>query len=339
MLSYLLPVFYAVLQLMLLMLVGLLARRSRLWGADFFRSLSGFVVKIALPLYFVVRVGRADLSAIGEVIVMPVLALVVIGLGLILSLGVFSLTRYAGSDRRAGIALSTFGNSGYIPLTLAAVLPTSVPAIATRYGDELPTVMIAAFVFGFSPLLWSVGRYVISRRHDDASRIDLRHLVSPPLVGTLIGLVIALSGLQPIVADPGLPFYHVFDALDRLGSLTLPLALVCMGALIGGLRVSRSAVSHYLGMAMVVSAVRYALIPAAFFALLRFGALAAFGPVALYVLFLETHTPPATNLALMANESGVNTEHTAVTLLVTYVLYLMLMPFYLGAFLWLTGPA
>ena len=51
------------------------------------------------------------------------------------------------------------------------------------------------------------------------------------------------------------------------------------------------------------------------------------------MLFLETHTPPATNLSLMAGEAGVNEHHTAVTLLGNYVLYLLLMLIFFPAYL------
>ncbi len=86
-----------------------------------------------------------------------------------------------------------------------------------------------------------------------------------------------------------------------------------------------------------VSLVRLVLLPclfyASFFGVLRHLSLA---PAVLFVLFLETHTPPATNLSLIAGEAGVNEHHAAVTLLGNYILYLLLMPIYLTVFLFIT---
>lgn len=331
--GYLLPVFYAVLQLVLLIGAGFAARRIGSWSDDFFRGLSRFVVRVALPLYFVVRVGRTDVSDIGQLALLPVAAISVIAVGLGLSAAVFGLLPFTGANRRAGIAMGTFGNSGYMPLTLGEVVPISVPAIATLIDVELVSVMVAAYVFAFSPLLWSAGSVIITRPDGASSRFSLRDLLSPPLIGILVGLLVSLSGLGALASDPELPVFHVFEAIDRLSATTLPLALISLGALIGGLRVPSGAFGHYLGLAATVFALRYLALPALFFGLYLSGALQALAPAALFVLFLETHTPPATNFSLMVGESGVNTEHTAVTLLVCYVGYLVVMPIYLTLFL------
>ena len=330
--DYVLPVFYAVLQLILLLGVGFAARRTRRFSDEFFKNLSRFVVRIALPLFFVARVGRADLSALTDALVMPLASIGIIALSLGLSLLFFLVLPFRGADRRAGVALSTFGNSGYMPLTLATVLPASLPALESKTGSELPLILIAAYVLLYSPLLWSVGRYTISRTEEKQSfrAIDL---LSPPLVGIILGGLIALSGLQPFLENRALPFYHLFSAIDLLSGVTLPLALVSLGALIGGLEISRDALHHYLGMALSVAVVRYVMLPALFFGALLSGLFGGLGAAALFVIFLEMHTPPATNLSLIATESGVNREHAAVTLLVSYLLYLILMPGYLVLFL------
>lgn len=331
--EYLLPVFYAVLQLVLLIGAGFAARRIGSWSHDFFRGLSRFVVRIALPLYFVVRVGRTDVSDIGQLALLPLVAIAVIAVGLGVSAGVFRLLPFTGANRRAGVAMGTFGNSGYMPLTLGEVVPVSVPAIATIVDVELVPVLVAAYVFAFSPLLWSAGNLIITRPEGATAKLSLRDLLSPPLIGILIGLLVSFSGLGSLASDPGLPLFHIFEAIDRLSAITLPLALISLGALIGGLRVPRGAFGHYIGLAATVFGVRYVALPALFFALYLSGVLASLAPAALFVLFLETHTPPATNFSLMVGESGVNTEHTAVTLLVCYVGYLVVMPIYLTLFL------
>jgi predicted permease len=330
--NYLLPVFYAVLQLVALIAVGFVARRIMLFSDQFFQELSRFVVRVALPLYFVVRVGKADLSSLGDAVAMPIAAAVILGIGIAASLLLFRFLPFTGSAKRAGIAMSTFGNSGYMPLTLATIFPASLPIISRQTGTELPLVLIAAYVLFFSPLLWSVGRSVMSRTNEQ-SRIRLKDLISPPLVGIAIGLVIALFGLQSVIANRSLPLYHLFEAVDLLSAVTLPLALICLGALIGSLQVTREALRHYLGLALSVALIRYLLLPLGFIFAMRSGLLSTLGPAALFVVFLESHTPPATNLSLMANDSGVNREHAAVTLLVGYALYLLLMPAYLLLFL------
>src|SRR6056297_685088 len=160
--AYLIPVFYAVLQLIILIAVGFLARRLGSWTDEFFIGLSRFVVRVALPLYFVARVGRTDIQDLGALLPMPIAALAMVALGLGLSYGMFALLPYRGGNRRAGIAMAAFGNSGYMPLTLAEIVPLSVPVIADTLAPGIIPVQVAAYLFVFSPLLWSVGNLIIT---------------------------------------------------------------------------------------------------------------------------------------------------------------------------------
>jgi malate permease and related proteins len=336
--DYFLPVFYVVLQLLILIGVGFVMRRSGEWADGFFAGLSRLVVRVALPFYFIVRVGRTDLSQIRSMLLMPVSAAVVVGTGFVVSLVLFRFLPFRGSDRRAGIAMSTFGNSAYLPLAIAEIVPLSVPLVGERFGLEFPAILIAAYLFIQSPILWSAGRYIVTKSDADSSGIRIRDILSPPLVGILIGLAVALSGLGGLIDNPRLPVAPMFAALDRLASITLPLALINLGGLIGGLKVTRSDLRSLLGMTGAVALVRMILLPALFYAA-YFGFLSRLGlaPAVLFVLFLETHTPPATNLSIMAGEAGVNEHHTAVTLLGNYVFYLVLMPIFLTTFLIVTS--
>ena len=319
------------------MAIGFIVRRSGKWADDFFQGLSVLVVRVALPAYFVVRVGRTDLSEFRSLLIMPALAVFVVAVGILLSMGMFSLLRISGRDRRAGMAMATFGNSGYMPLVMVEIVPLSVPVIAERFGGQAP-VLIAAYVFLFSPILWSLGNYIITRHPGTDGGLRLRDLISPPLIGILVGLLVALTGIVRLLDDPGLPFRPVFGVLEDVAGIALPLALINLGGLIGGLRFSGQEMRPLLKVTAAVAVVRYVLFPAVFFALffsvLRHLALPA---VVVFVLFLEMHVPPATNLSLMTGQARVNEDHTAATLLGTYVLYLVVMPVYLALFLALTG--
>jgi predicted permease len=326
MISYLLPGFYAVLQLLILIAVGFAARRIGTWTQEFFTGMARFVVKIALPLYFVVRVGATDLSDLGELILMPVAAAATVAVGLGLSVLVFALSPYRDGNRRAGVAMATFGNSGYMPLTMAEVLPSAIPVLAIAAPADLVAVMVAAYLTVFSPLLWSVGNLVITWTGGSGRRIKITDIISMPLIGIIAGTVLSLVGVPGLLDRPDLPVVHVFSAIERLSAITLPLALVNLGALIGGLEIPRDAFTHYLGVAGRVLLVRYVLIPGIFFGLLFLDAFRSVAPVVVFAIFLELHTPPATNFALMVGQAGVNKEHTAVTLLLSYLAYLVVMP-------------
>ena len=336
--AYVLPVVYAVLQLILLIAIGFITRRSGKFDDAFFRSLSRFVIRVVLPIYFIVRVGQINLGDVGSLFVMPIAAVLVIALGLGISVLMFRFLPFAGSDRRAGIALSTFGNSGYLPLTLGAVLPLSIPAIAEQIDVGLPPILIAAYVFAFSPLLWSIGNYVVTQPGDRRPQFRVKDLASPPLIGIAIGVVVSLLGIVRDDGTPIEPLVHVFAALDMLSAATLPLALIVLGALIGGIKVSRTELAVTLRMSVAVSAIRFAVLPAVFWGLyFLLRSRITIPPAVLFILFLEFHIPPATNLSLMAGQAEVNTHHTGVILLISHIVYLVIMPAYLLLYLAVTA--
>ena len=337
--NLILPGFYAVLQLLILIAVGFICRRLGGWSEEFFAGLSRLVVRVALPLYFVARLSRTRLSDLDGFLIMPLAAVAIIGGALLVSLALFAMSPHKDENRRAGIAMATFGNSGYMPLTFAEILPTAMPAIAAAFAPDTVAVLVAAYLIVFSPLLWSVGNVVITRKGEGRGRIRVRQLISPPLIGIMIGLGLSIIGVPSMLDRPDLPVVHILSAIDRLSAVTLPLALINLGAMIGGLRISRADVGHYLGVALRVILVRYVIIPGAFFGALYSGALGVFAPPVLLALFLEATTPPATNFSLMVGQAGVNKEHTAVTLLLSYIAYLVVMPIAIVLFLQFTLPA
>ncbi len=331
-----LPGFYAVLQLLLLIAVGFITRRTGIWPDDFFTGLSRFVVRVALPLYFVARLSTTRLTDLEGILIMPIAALIITAVALVISILVFRASPHREESERAGIAMASFGNSGYMPLTFSEVLPTAIPVIAATVSSDEVAVLIAAFLLVYSPMLWSVGNIIITRRSSQDARPRLRQLISPPLIGIVIGLGLSVAGVPALMTRPDLPVVHIVNALTRLSAVTLPLALVNLGAMIGGLQITRADIGRYLGVALRVIAVRYMILPSVFFAALVAGALEGVGQAALLALFLESTTPPATNLSLMAGQAGVNKDHAAVTLLLSYIAYLVVMPIAIVLFLRLT---
>ncbi|TFG39038.1 MAG: hypothetical protein E4H48_09615, partial [Syntrophobacterales bacterium] len=306
------------------------------WTDDFFKGLSRFLIRIALPVYFVVRFARWDVAAWRNLVIMPALALAVVGVGLVVGVLVFAFLPFRDGDRRAGISMAAFGNSAFVPLALAEILTATNPELAGRFDVSEPLLLIGAFVGGFSPLLWAVGGSILTRNSTTKEPISLKLFISPPVVGILVGLGLAFSGVMKFADDSMLPLRYIFAAGDKLSGITMPLALINLGAIIGGLQVTRRSLSKFLGVAAAVGLARLVIIPGIFALLWFTGLLNWAAPAVLFVIFLELHMPPATTLSLIATEAGVNRDHTAVTLLITYSAYMLLMPFFLSFYLAIT---
>jgi predicted permease len=325
-----LAVFYALLQLLFLSGLGFFLSRLRGWPRELFHGFNRFVASVALPVYFFTSIARTDPASLRSSWIFPLVAAASILLGLAFSAPLFSLAGASRDDRRAGIGLSTFGNSGYLPLALMEILPLSLPAMAERYGFSIAPLYIGVYLMVYSPMLWTLGNWLIT----GTGRPRLGELITPPFVGIVAGLAVLGLGLQRPLLDPALPFYHVFRALERIGATTVPLVMIALGAMIGELAFEPGTRRGLFGMAAAVSVVRFALFPAAFVAayFLVMKPL-AFSPAQVWAIFLLMHLPPATNFSVMASRAGRNEAHVSFTLLATYLVYLVALPLFLLLFL------
>jgi len=233
------------------------------------------------------------------------------------------------------MGMSAFGNSAYIPLTLIEIFPVTLPAVAGRFGLEIPTLYIGVYLLVLSPLLWSVGNFLVS---GGSGRIKLKDFLSAPLIGILAGFSVVFLHLQPVLFNPKLPFFHIYSALNRIAPVTLPLIMISLGSMIANLSYKKDKNHSRIKVTLCVSLIRFLFLPALFFSLyfLLFKKL-ALSPVQIWVIFLEMHIPPAANLSVMAAQAEINEDTVSFTLLVTYILYLFLLPLYLLFFLSLPG--
>lgn len=332
---YFLPIFYTVLQLFALIAVGFFLKRFGGWEDKFFSTLSTFVVKIALPLYLFIKISSSDPNAITRSPMFLLAAAIIMGAGAIVSIIVFYYLPLKADEKRAGIAFSTFGNSGYFPLSVIEIFPVTLPLISELFGTSEPTLYVGVYLLVNSPLLWSAGNYLMTGK---GSRPGIKEIITPPFIGVLLGFIALLSNFGVIANNMELPVFHILAALERISAMTLPLILISIGAMIGNLHVSGEKPSKLILMAGATSVVRFLIMPALFYgSYFLFLKNLNLTPGQLWVLFLETHIPPATNLAIMAHSKGINEDYAAYTLLVTYGLYLIIFPFYLMLFLRLPG--
>jgi len=329
-----LAVFYALLQLFFLAGLGVFLSRLRGWPRGLFHGFNRFVADVGLPAYFFTSIARTDTASLRAAWIFPIVTVASVLAGLAFSVPLFGLTAFSRGDRRVGIGLSTLGNNGSLPLALMEILPLSLPTLSERFGFSVVPLYLGTSLMVYSPVLWSLGNWLVA----GTGRPRLGELVTPPFVGIVAGLLVLGLGLQRPLLDQALPFSHVFRALERVGATTVPLVMISLGAMIGGLAFEPGTRRGLFGMAATVSVVRFGLLPAAFvavyFLLLK---PLAFPPAQVWTIFLLMHLPPATNLSVMASRAGRNETHVSFTILATYLLYLVVLPLYLLLFLRLVG--
>lgn len=261
--------------------------------------------------------------------------MLIVFIGVAVSMAVFRFIPLTHKEKRAGMGMASFGNSAYIPITLIEIFPVTLPVVAEKFGLAIPTLYVGTYLLVLSPLLWSVGNFLVSGSSD---RIRVKDFISAPLLGILSGFAVVLLRLQPLLFNPELPFFHIYKALDRIAPVTLPLIMISLGSMIANLSYAKSENPSRIRITAAVCFIRFLFFPSLFFSL-YFLILKnlSLSPAQIWVIFLEMHIPPATNLSVMAAQAGINEDTVSFTLLFTYIIYLFLLPLYLLLFLSLPG--
>lgn len=332
MLTYFLPALYSMLQLFLIASIGFVLVRLKKIDGDFIRSLSIFLINIALPCWLftkLIATGRDDLLSS---LMFLAAGILVITAGFILGLVLFFLPGKKDAGRRSGWAMSALGNSGYIPLSVSETLPVAIPAVAAILPDETAALYIGMYLVTMNPILWTVGNYLIA---GGVKRPKFTELFTPPAFSVVAGVIFVLLGGGSLFTDRGSILFYLEKTAETLGRMALPAVLIVLGGMIGrasaeGFTGGRKAIAF---ISKVVAA-RMVFMPALFFLFYfisrRFITLE---PVQYWVLFLEMITPPATNLSVMAARAQRNEGLVAQTLFFSYLSYFIIFPFYLAIFL------
>ena len=333
--SIFISVVHTMLQIMIIMGFGFYLRSRDILPSKFFENVSSFLIKGALPIYLFSKIVETDRNALASSWLFPLAAVFLLAVGLLLSYVVFTLLPFSGKEKRAGIAMSSFGNSAYIPLTLIEIFPLTMPLIVEKFGTAVPALYVGTYVLVFSPMLWSIGHYLITGKTD----FSLRNFVNPPFISLVLGFSAILLHLHVPLMNDEFFVHHLYLGLRRIGSTTFPLILVVLGAMIADLNLHVEGKWRLSLMAIGVFTVRFLLMPA-FFYIMYFTVLRRLDfltPVHIWVLFLETHIPPASNLSIMVSEAGVNQGFTAFSLLITYIGFLFIFPLHVVLFLQFIG--
>ncbi|MBN1648413.1 MAG: AEC family transporter [Spirochaetales bacterium] len=319
-----LPVIYSMLQLIVFVALGVFIGKKKFWENSIFQGVNKFLIRFALPAFLFSRIIKTDVDFLRNSLIFPLTAFVTISGGMLIGYLVARLVRINKSEARVISAISGFGNSGYLPLTLLEILPVSLPLIVEKFGDVTPALYVGTFVLVFSPYFWSVGNYLVT---GSKTRLRVSDFITPPFIGVMLAFLVLISGFQTIMLNEKLPFVYLVKAAERLGNVTFPMVLINLGALISSLDIRRQKSLSRFFHALIPALIRFLILPGIFF-LVFFTILKPnnIAPAISWVLFLECFTPPATNFSVMAGRAPDNVELISYTLLVTHIIYLVLFP-------------
>ena len=214
----------AVVQIFILGAIGFFLVRRQIIKDAGLDSVSRMVIEVTLPLMIFCHLsGDFSFGIYRDWWVYPLLSVAVNAAGLVL--GLLLVKFVSGPEyKRQFLSLTTFQNSGYMPLALIAALLTS--------ADAAPMfIYLFLFLMGFNMLMFSAGVHMLAFHRN--RKFELGSLFSPPVIATIFSLLFVFFSLNRFV--PG----EIMKPLRMVGDCTLPLAMIVVGGNLAQIHLGR----------------------------------------------------------------------------------------------------
>lgn len=283
---------------------GYAAKRLNLMDEDFDRKLSKLILSTALPALMLAAVLTAEAlpspAQLGWTIAVSCASYVV------LVASGFALTAVLRvPDGRKGVFrfMMMFGNTGFI----------GFPVTAAIFGME---ALIYATVFNlvFNVLVFSLGVWLLATDNEYGVKVKMgpKAFLSPCIVASVAAIALAFAGVH------GVPVLG--EALDTLGSLTTPAAMLIIGSSLANVPVRQLVGGPRL---MAAALVRLLAAPALVWLALHF---VVSDPVLLGVIVVLSAMPVATNGTMLCFQYGGDSKTMAQGTFVTTLLAVVTIP-------------
>jgi len=214
----------AVVQIFILGTIGFSLVRRKIIKDAGLDSISRMVIEVTLPVMIFCHLSQDfSFTMYPEWWIYPLISVAVNIAGFLT--GLLLLKFISGTEyKKQFLSLTTFQNSGYMPLALIAALLTS--------ADAAPVfIYLFLFLMGFNMLMFSAGVHMLVFHKN--RKFELGSLFSPPVIATIFSLLFVFFGLNRIV--PG----EIMKPLRMVGDCTLPLAMIVVGGNLAQIRLGR----------------------------------------------------------------------------------------------------
>lgn len=310
--------FLAVSQLGLIIGVAVLLVRLKRFDGSTVKGVSDAVVLVFLPCLIFSNVLRQFQPAEFPLWWLLPLAAVLTFLGGFVIAGLLFWGQWR--EKRPLLAMASLQNAGYLTLPIGQVLlpPEQFPQFA---------LYVFLFILAYNPLLWSVGKLLVS---GTGGKWRWSGLVTPPLIANVLALTLVFSGLRE--ALPQSPIGPAWTVLTRaaaqLGEATIPVATFVLGASLGTIPLG---LGGRVGDVLRVVLSKLLLAPAAAFLVLtalgwRTGEWGLVG----FMLMLQAASAPATAIVLQIQTFGGDLRQAGPPLVSAYVACLVTIPLWIA---------
>lgn len=303
--------FRAVLQIFIVALAAGFLVRKKVISQDQVKAISTVVVRVLLPcLIFASIVRHFDPGQLHIWPMLPLAAVLMIACGLLA--GVFVFWRELPGKRNM-LSLCGMQNAAYLVLPIGKVLFDS-----SGQFDKFKLYCFL-YILGVTPILWTVGKYLISSKHD--AKIEVRELITPPFVANILALFFVFTHMRKLVP------MVLLDSIELIGSATIPVAILVLGAVLGSVSFC---LKPYIFDAARVILVKMVIIPLCTIVVLYLWGLGASYPLLASFFVIEASSAPATAAIIQVKHYGGDEQKVSSIVLQAYLFCIIAMPFWVA---------
>ena len=308
--------FKAIFEILLISFAAGVLMRKNILTQEQLKGLSTIGIRVLLPcLIFSNIIKTFDPSRLKFWPLISLSAVLMVGFGLFISAILFWPNL---REKKYLLAPAALQNGGYLILPLGKML----------YPQQFDEFAMYCFLFllGLSPLLWSLGKYLVSPVENE--RLSWKELFSPPFYANIFSVLIVLLGLKWIIPSV------VLDATDLVGTAAVPVATFVLGAVLGSISLN---IKAYWGNAVKVLSVRLIAVPVATILVLWLMKVNNTYPLLCSLLVLQSSSSPATSLILQVKHYGGEEEELGSILFLSYIACIITIPFWLAVWTAITA--
>ena len=309
--------------LLIVILVGLFARKKNILTDESAGRMSHFIVDYCMPaMVFTSMLATVTKETIKSEWFLPLLGAVLILFGFLLGY-LFSFV-FRIKSRPTYVFLTGVANWIYLPLPIATAL----------YGAAgIRAVLL--FNVGAQIILWSVGVAIIKNEKPTIKTLT-ELLKNNGLIATVLGIAIAIINPYHINLETvallkltpiGMVAKTIFMSLLALGSLTIPLTLVISGVQIGAVNVAMKRYFKDLAAIIFTKLLIIPIIAALLFFVLTNILGVHIDHVITMVALLILAMPTAVSCSLFAERFGGDSTMAALSIFYTTLLSCITLPF------------
>lgn len=287
-----------------LMGIGYILGRIKFFTQQTNTILSGFIVKVALPTVIISSMTMPlTKDVLQRALIMLGLSVVVYGIILILA---WILPIWIAKDRKQQGVLSfaiMFSNCAFM----------GFPVLGALLGSEA-IFYVAIYNIIFNILVYTLGIKFLERGKNQKNTFDIKLLINPGIIASLIGLITFFGGIT-------LP-QVISGTIDSMASLCTPLSMIITGSMLSQMPIKEIFTERKI---YILSLIRLILLPFMIFILTKY-ILKLQDDWLIIIPVVVAGMPVASNAAMMASTYDSDAKFASQCVMITTLISCISIP-------------